>query len=181
MKKFLFTSIVLLISQSTLAQLSPVLHDADGLPIGNAVGFGTTQGIEYVDVLSLKGYRAKMAYHTYLQPFPEGTDLPGFKALPFYESTDCSGDPVMLPILVSHSRFFLEYDFSNAWDFIESEKLTTYGEDKFQTGDMFEFEGSSYYVPLDTMLTSIETKSIFWGACQSIDRCAHLSWQDWGK
>lgn len=183
MKSTLVAVFFLMISQSTHAQLAPVLHDADGLPIGNFAGFGAAMDVEYVNIISLKGYRAKMSYRSY-EPRLEGDDLPGYSVREFFESTDCTGDPVLLPVFITLSDVSLNSDFSNLNAFLSNSKLYSSGLDELQSGDMFTFGGNSYYVPLDAVPTTIETKSMIWHAsigCQLIERCSVNSWYEFGK
>ena len=79
-------------SAPVFAQTYPVLHDADGLPIGPIVSMnGTGYGTQYVNLVSLKGYRAQFTYNPGFPAVPPevGTDFPGWKAFELYESSDC--------------------------------------------------------------------------------------------
>lgn len=183
--KTILTAVFLLISQSVFAQLYPVLHDADDLPIGNVVSIGEIgiQNFEYVDMVSLKGYRAKMAYHTapLLNPQPEGTDRPGFGANAYFESSDCTGDPLMLPSWVRRSEIYIRPDLSNVWDSIQIAKLQMAGITAYKNGDLLEYNGVGYYVPFDAVSTSFETKSVRLNPsfCLLLDRCNLDMWQSY--
>ncbi|RLA41316.1 MAG: hypothetical protein DRR42_24805, partial [Gammaproteobacteria bacterium] len=182
MKSTMIFVALALFAQSTTAQLQPVLYDGDNNVIGNVVSIGPlgSGGLEYVDMVSLKGYRAKMSYGG-----PNRTeekvaeDLPGFRAGRYFESDNCTGDPVMIPnVVLGGSNVILRSDLSNAQDLNLLSSAQSAGSNFYSWGDLLEYDGNSYYVPYDAERITIEVKSIgyFPGSCWTTDRCQKSDW-----
>jgi len=188
MRTVFSTAIILLFSQSTFAQLYPVLHDADGRPIGNVVSFDAIpDNSEYVTMVSLKGYRAKMRYNTTPYDPPVGSDFPGFAAAEFFESSDCTGDPILAPkVVFLSSGVQINADRSNINTLIELKKLKISGANIYSNGDLIEHNGTSYYVPFDAVPISSGIGSTIrnpgpTGYCEVVNRCELAAWQNFSS
>lgn len=181
MKKIITTASLLLLSQVAFAQLTPVLHDADNSPIGIVLSMSAygVEGREYVTLVSPQGYRAKMTYRTAPTQY-SSNDLPGFDARKHFESSDCSGEPVVAPTVGMTSHSVLLPDLSNVWDFIQIAKFQTAGPDIYQQGDLLEYADVSYFIPFDAEAINIEVNSIelSHGRCWVPDPCDTSIWEN---
>jgi len=184
MKKFQLAYLTVLVAGLAEAQLQPVLLDADDLAIGPVVSIDAISGLneEYVALVSQQGYRAKMVY---LPGDPdsaaeEGFDYPGLRASRFYDSQDCSGDPVMWPSLSARRNFVTDTDDIAAANRVRQlARLEYTGVRRFQLGDMLESGGVTFYVPLSADTVSFEPKSFRSrpeSGCLAVDRCDVTQW-----
>jgi len=187
MKLFVGCALLLLSTQTALAGLFPVLHDADDKPIGNVVSIVPvgTQDFEYVNMVSFRGYRAKMSFATdpNTNPQAEAFDLPGFRAQRYFASEDCSGDPIMLPLVAWSGALPETNDYSNALLFREIAKAQTSGGDFYSQGDLVEYDGKNYYIPFDAERSTIEVKSFSPSPetirCYPVSRCSQSDWTNY--
>jgi hypothetical protein len=164
------------VQDSAPFQIGPVLHDADDQPIGYVVSIDATpNGQRYVQMVSGQGYLAGMAYRVSSSD-EAGSDVVGIRASSFYESTDCTGDPILLPRPQVFDHGTINYGVVPDAAIINLDMYVSQRADGpvrfYDNGDMIKYEQEVLYAPFDIEKTNIFVRSFktqTW--CRLVDRC----------
>lgn len=174
-RKIAILLVMCLVSISAAAHDYPVLYDVDDLPIGpvlSIVPLSAYDGSEAAQLLSPQGYRALMWYTD--TDLRGADDYVGWNSYGFFESSDCTGDPIILPTSVGNSLY------SGRPEDLETSLLGSLARNKlgmlshYKEKDMVEYQGELFYVPSDAerdgvlYLRSIQRLN---GICRTVDRC----------
>jgi hypothetical protein len=175
-KLVLVTLCVTFYASAASGQVYPVLYDADDTPIGYVIGLDSTPvGRRVVQMVSRQGYVAELQFENQAGAVGYNDEL-GSRLISFYESTDCSGDPIVLPYRASFSHGINSYPNDGSEQYIARlDQAVSRIQDGLETrlhhGDLVEYNGGVYYVPLDADSGHVWVRSYNLFDCTQVDRC----------
>lgn len=157
-------------------QVYPVLYDANDTPIGYVIGLDSNPvGQRVVQMVSRQGFVAEFPFM--IQAGAAGlNDELGSRLVSFYESTDCSGDPIVLPFGQGFTHGIASYPDDGSEQYIAwldqaVSRIQDGLERQLHHGDLVEYNGGVYYVPLDASSGSVWVRSYSAFGCTQVDRC----------